>query len=176
MNNVAYLSLGSNIGERHRFLEEAVKLVDSHLNVKVVNVSSIYETDPVGYEEQDLFLNIVIKVVTSLNAFDLLALCQEVELELGRKRIIRWGPRTIDLDILLYNQDNIESEKLYIPHPRMEERLFVLIPLLEIAPNLSLPNRSISLKEYIELLHDKEGVRVWKQQKNGEDVFGLFEN
>ncbi|MEU2479566.1 2-amino-4-hydroxy-6-hydroxymethyldihydropteridine diphosphokinase, partial [Streptomyces sp. NPDC013130] len=78
--------------------------------------------------------------------------------------------------ILLFNHENIESEKLIIPHPRMEERAFVLIPLIEIAPFVKVPNKSTHLKESLELLHDKEGVRVWRHQKNGEDVFELFEN
>lgn len=84
------------------------------------------------------------------------------------------GPRTIDLDILLYNQENIVSEKLIIPHPRIEERAFVLVPLIEVAPDIKLPNKPILLKESLQLLRDREGVRVWKQRKNGEDVFGLF--
>ncbi|HWJ79308.1 MAG TPA: 2-amino-4-hydroxy-6-hydroxymethyldihydropteridine diphosphokinase [Niallia sp.] len=176
MKNEAYLSLGSNIGDRFKYLEDAVRLLHHCPDIQVKSVSSVYETDPVGFEEQDLFLNIVVKVTTNLSAFSLLEVCQNVEKELGRKRLIRWGPRTIDLDILLYNQENIESEKLIVPHPRMEERAFVLIPLMEIAPNLSLPNKSISLKDSVKLLGDKEGVRVWKQQKNGEDVFELFES
>ncbi|KLV22240.1 2-amino-4-hydroxy-6-hydroxymethyldihydropteridine diphosphokinase [Niallia circulans] len=172
--NKVYLSLGSNIGNRLEYIHEAVQMLHNQEEIKVVNISSVYETDPVGYEEQALFLNIVIQVETSLNPCSLLEQCQNIESELGRKRIIRWGPRTIDLDILLYNQENIVSEKLIIPHPRIEERAFVLVPLIEIAPDIKLPNKPILLKESLQLLRDREGVRVWKQRKNGEDVFGLF--
>ena len=174
--NKVYLSLGSNIGDRLEYIHEAVQMLHNQEEIKVVNISSVYETDPVGYEEQALFLNIVIQVETSLNPLSLLEQCQKIESELGRKRIIRWGPRTIDLDILLYNQENIVSEKLIIPHPRIEERAFVLVPLIEIAPDIRLPNKPILLKESLQLLRDREGVRVWKQQKNGEDVFALFES
>ncbi|WP_445492744.1 2-amino-4-hydroxy-6-hydroxymethyldihydropteridine diphosphokinase [Niallia sp. 03133] len=176
MKNIAYLSLGSNIGNRVEFLKEAVHMLAEHKKIKLVNVSSIYETDPVGFEEQDLFLNIVVQLYTSLDPYSLLEACQRIESELGRKRVIRWGPRTIDLDILLYNHENIESEKLNIPHPRIEERAFVVIPLLEVASTVQLPNKSIPLKESNKFLQDKEGVRIWRQRKNGEDVFGLFEN
>lgn len=175
MNNV-YLSLGSNIGNRLEYLREAVQMLHNHKQIKVVNISSVYETDPVGYEEQALFLNIVVQIETSLNPSSVLEKCQSIENELGRKRIIRWGPRTIDLDILLYNHENIVSDKLIIPHPRIEERAFVLVPLIEIAPDIKLPNKSMRLKESLKLLPDREGVRVWKQQKNGEDVFEPFES
>ncbi|MFT8320005.1 MAG: 2-amino-4-hydroxy-6-hydroxymethyldihydropteridine diphosphokinase [Bacillus sp. (in: firmicutes)] len=176
MNNTAYLSLGSNIGNRLEFLKDAVYLLAKHAKINVVNISSIYETDPVGLKEQELFLNIVLHIRTSLDPYSLLEACQHIENELGRKRIIRWGPRTIDLDILLYNQENIESEKLNIPHPRIEERAFVVIPLLEIAEAVLLPNKQAPLKDCTKFLRDKEGVRIWRQQKNGEDVFALFEN
>lgn len=174
--NEVYLSLGSNIGDRLEYIREAVQMLHNQEEINVVNTSSVYETDPVGYEEQALFLNIAIQIETSLNPLSLLEQCQKIESELGRKRIIRWGPRTIDLDILLYNQENIVSEKLIIPHPRIEERAFVLVPLIEIAPDIKLPNKPILLKESLQLLRDREGVRVWRQQKNGEDVFGLFES
>jgi 2-amino-4-hydroxy-6-hydroxymethyldihydropteridine diphosphokinase len=166
MDNTAYLALGSNIGDRFGYLGRAVELVHQHEKIKVVNTSSIYETDPVGYTDQDAFLNMVIKVETALDPFDLLDEINKIEAELGRKREIRWGPRTLDLDILLYNQENINSEKLTVPHPRMQERAFVMIPLLEIDSN-TLPGS--------DSIPDKEGVRIWKR-KNGEDVFALFES
>ncbi|MDW0114653.1 2-amino-4-hydroxy-6-hydroxymethyldihydropteridine diphosphokinase [Sporosarcina saromensis] len=134
--NVSYLSIGSNIGDRLHHLTEAVSTLHGHAEIHVVKVSSVYETKPVGYTDQADFLNIVVCLETTLDAHDLLAVCQEIENGLGRERIIRWGPRTVDLDILLYNNDNIESENLIVPHPRMRERAFVLVPLLEIAPTL----------------------------------------
>lgn len=175
MNHTAYLSLGSNMGNRMRNLEEALKKLENDYPIKVVNVSSIYETDPVGYEEQDLFLNMAVQVRTALSPYQLLEACLQTENELGRKRVIHWGPRTIDLDILLYNDENIKTEMLVVPHPRMHERSFVIIPLLEISPDILLPTLKQPLCEIADQLSDKEGVRVWKE-KNGEDVFALFEN
>lgn len=173
--NQAFLGLGTNMGDRYRNLLDAMNHLKTHPEIDVVQTSSIYETDPVGFTEQDPFLNMVIEVKTSLTPIDLLNVCLQVERSLGRKRIIRWGPRIIDLDILLYNQENIESEKLFVPHPRMHERAFVLIPLLEISPNEKLPRTNYPLKNYLDEIPDREGVRTWKL-KNGEDVFALFAN
>jgi 2-amino-4-hydroxy-6-hydroxymethyldihydropteridine diphosphokinase len=143
--------------------------------IKVVNVSSIYETDPVGYEDQDLFLNMVIQIETSLSPFELLDACMKTEKGLGRIRDVRWGPRTIDLDILLYNDENIITERLIVPHPRLHERSFVTIPLLEIYPSIMLPAINKPLREMAEKLPDRGGVRIWKR-RDGEDVFALFES
>lgn len=175
MEHTAFLSLGSNIGDRIVYLESAVSHLIKRYPISVVNVSSIYETDPVGYEEQDLFLNMVIQVKTELSPFELLDACMETEQELGRKREIRWGPRTIDLDILLYNDENILTERLIVPHPRLHERSFVVIPLLEISPNITLHGGKKPLRELANELPDRGGVRIWKQ-RNGEDVFALFAN
>ncbi|KAB2328822.1 2-amino-4-hydroxy-6-hydroxymethyldihydropteridine diphosphokinase [Cytobacillus depressus] len=175
MINKAYIGLGSNMGERAATLKEAIANIEAVPNIQVVNTSSIYETEPVGYEDQDRFLNMVIEVRTSLNPFELLNTCLEIEKGLGRKRDIRWGPRTIDLDILLYNQESIISEKLTVPHPRIQERAFVIIPLLDIKPDFKLPTMEVSLQDVLKRIPDREGVRIWKQ-KNGEDVFALFAN
>lgn len=175
MENFAYIALGSNMGDRFEYLKKALLLLESHDGIQVVNTSSIYETDPVGYTDQDQFLNMAVQVKTKLNPGELLAECLNIEEKLGRKREIRWGPRTLDLDILLYNHENIETEKLTIPHPRMSERAFVLLPLLEMDPNLTLSTMEKPLKSCLQSIPDKEGVRIWKQ-KNGEDVFALIEN
>jgi 2-amino-4-hydroxy-6-hydroxymethyldihydropteridine diphosphokinase len=175
MNNEAYIALGSNIGNRFEHLKQAIGELNSLPDVNVVNTSSIYETDPVGYEDQEQFLNMVIQVKTALNPFQLLDECHAIEKDLGRKRELRWGPRTIDLDILLYNQENIKTEKLLVPHPRMQERAFVIIPLLEIQSSIKLPAMEKPLQASLEDIPDREGVRIWKR-KNGEDVFALFEN
>lgn len=153
--NTAYLSLGSNIGDRLAMLTEAVRLLSEHPAIAVKAVSSIYETDPVGYTDQEAFLNLALEIGTTLPASELLDVCQSIEEQLERKRIIRWGPRTIDLDILLYNQDNMETERLTVPHPRMHERAFVLVPLLEIAPQL---------KSRYPVQPD--GVRLWKARRD----------
>nr|WP_295970476.1 2-amino-4-hydroxy-6-hydroxymethyldihydropteridine diphosphokinase [uncultured Bacillus sp.] len=175
MEQTAFLSLGSNIGHRSGYLESAINNLEQRYPVTVVNVSSIYETDPVGYEDQDLFLNMVIQVKTDLSPFELLDACMEIEKLLGRKREIRWGPRTIDLDILLYSDENIVSERLIVPHPRLHERSFVVIPLLEICPNITLTTSHKPLCELANELSDRGGVRIWRQ-RSGEDVFGLFAN
>jgi 2-amino-4-hydroxy-6-hydroxymethyldihydropteridine diphosphokinase len=129
----------------------------------------------VGYVDQNHFLNMVIKVKTNLSAFDLLTANQEIEDKFGRKREIRWGPRTLDLDILLFNHENIVTEQLIIPHPRMMERAFVLIPLVEIDEKVDITSKEIPLSSHINELEDREGVEIWKQ-KSGEDVLELFEN
>ncbi|MGG5254567.1 2-amino-4-hydroxy-6-hydroxymethyldihydropteridine diphosphokinase [Neobacillus sp. SM06] len=175
MENTAFVGLGSNIGDRYQYLVRAIQLLANHPEIFLVNYSSVYETDPVGYEDQDLFLNMVIEIKTSLSAEMLLEACLQIECQLGRKREIKWGPRTIDLDILLYNQENIETEKLIIPHPRMAERAFVMVPLIEIKPDLQFPGKEQFLHLDVDQLLDTEGVRIWKQ-KSGEDVFALIES
>ncbi|MGG0240924.1 2-amino-4-hydroxy-6-hydroxymethyldihydropteridine diphosphokinase [Bacillus rhizoplanae] len=171
MNNVVYIALGSNMDDRHTYLSQAIELLRKHPAIEVEDVSSVYETDPVGYTEQEQFLNLVIKVSTNLFPQELLMVTQKVENELGRKREIKWGPRTIDLDILLYNHENIEAENLVVPHPRMFERAFVVVPLMEINQEI---NRNIS-RSQVEEMKRREGVTVWKQ-RNGEDAFALFAN
>jgi 2-amino-4-hydroxy-6-hydroxymethyldihydropteridine diphosphokinase len=170
VENSAFIALGSNVGNRYDNITNAIKKLKSYPGIELVNYSSIYETDPVGYEDQDLFLNMVIEIRTALSAMELLELCLKTELDLGRKREVKWGPRTIDLDILLYNQENIETKKLIVPHPRMFERAFVMIPLLEINHDLGFWVIDKPLEESLRELRNKEGVRIWKQ-KNGEDVF-----
>ncbi len=163
--NKAFISIGSNIGEREIYLEEAVKALSDREDTKVESISSIYETAPVGYTDQADFLNIVIGIETTLTASDLLSVCQGIEQELGRKRVIRWGPRTVDLDILLYNEEKIETESLIVPHPRMAERAFVLIPLLEIAPDQVNPLNGQLYSE--EAAVQEEGVQIWCHASEG---------
>lgn len=136
MKQIAFIALGTNQGDCEQFLKTAIKMLDGNPHISLLDYSSIYETEPVGFTEQPKFLNMVIKIETSLTAFDLLEVTQKIEKDLGRKREIHWGPRTIDLDILLYNNENIMSEHLIVPHPRMFERAFVVIPLLEINKEL----------------------------------------
>ena len=164
----AFISIGSNIGERLLHLKDAVRALHSHNKVSVLSMSSVYETAPVGYTDQADFLNIVIEVRTTLDAISLLSVCQEIEQELGRVRTVRWGPRIVDLDILLYNNANIKAENLIIPHPRMHERAFVLLPLLEIAPEAVHP---VTHRFYSEeaTVHD-QGVLL-KQKVSGVQEF-----
>jgi 2-amino-4-hydroxy-6-hydroxymethyldihydropteridine diphosphokinase len=161
--NTAYIALGSNISPRFFYLEQAIEELKAGGEMLITSESAIYETKPVGYTEQDNFLNMVVEVQTSYTAKELLVKCLRIEEKLGRKREIRWGPRIIDLDILVYNQENIKSEQLMIPHPRMHERAFVLIPLCDINPNLMMPTLN---KRIIDILAkipatEKEGVIEW---------------
>lgn len=149
--NEVYLSLGSNLGDRKAQLQEAVRLLQSNPSISNMKMSSIYETAPVGYLNQDAFLNLVIRLKTSLSPLGLLDACQEIEQALHRERLVRWGPRTVDLDVLLYGQEQLATERLTIPHPRMYERAFVLVPLQELMPSLILPE-DLEMQE----------VHVWK--------------
>lgn len=173
----AYIALGSNISPRAQYLYQAIDRIEEHEGIHVLQRSSIYETVPVGYTEQSDFLNMVIHVKTNLSAQELLSYCQSIEQTLGRERLVKWGPRTIDLDILLYNQENIESEQLMVPHPRLQERAFVLVPLYEIDQELHVPHMQQSVKQLLSALADEEieGVKPWKP-KNGESESKHTEN
>lgn len=133
-----YLGLGSNLGDRLALMQSAIAFLKASELFEDVRVSSFYETDPIGYTDQPPFLNAVFCGKTDQTPQELLALCQAVETELDRVRVIRWGPRTIDADILLYDTIQVQEPDLEIPHPRMFERSFVLIPLIEIcSPEVS---------------------------------------
>ncbi|WP_113928206.1 2-amino-4-hydroxy-6-hydroxymethyldihydropteridine diphosphokinase [Bacillus sp. P14.5] len=175
MKKTVYLSLGSNVGDREQYLKKAIQQLNEHHEIEVAGVSSIYETDPVGYTDQGEFLNLVLEIRTSLSPHALLNQCLQVEKDLGREREFRWGPRIIDLDILLYNQENIETEELIVPHPRMHERAFVLMPLAELSQTIKHPKFNTSIMALLDEIPDKEGVRLWKQI-SGEDVYVHSEN
>lgn len=136
----AYLALGSNLGDRGANLAAALAALRdrSESRLKVVQVSSIYQTAPIGPVEQGDFYNLAAQIETVFSPAELLTYCLSVEAELGRVRRERWGPRVIDIDLLIYEEERIISETLSLPHPRMLERAFVLIPLAEIAPRLVL--------------------------------------
>lgn len=157
-----YLSLGTNIGEREQNLKKAVALLRQKKGIRIQAVSSIYETAPIGLVEQPSFLNICLYVTTDASPYEMLEICQSIENELGRVREIRWGPRIIDLDILLYNQETIVADHLIIPHPRMYERAFVLVPLMEIA-NKPYGEKLQHAERVLKALDlDKEGVTLWR--------------
>ncbi|PYZ91575.1 2-amino-4-hydroxy-6-hydroxymethyldihydropteridine diphosphokinase [Salipaludibacillus keqinensis] len=172
--HISYIALGSNQGARDQYLADAITKLDEEPAISILSLSSIYETAPVGVTDQPSFLNMVVKVNTTLTPIELLETTQRIEQEGGRERNEKWGPRTIDIDILLFNDENILLESLRIPHPRMLERGFVLIPLKEIDPHLRL-NDGRSIDEYIDQLTDKEGVRKWKNSF-GEEGSARFEN
>jgi len=135
----AYLGLGSNLGDRLGNLQRAVERLAATSGIEVVRSSRVYETDPVGGPPQPDYLNAVVEVATELPPERLLRACQDVERELGRDRTVRWGPRTIDVDVLTYGRDQIHREDLEVPHPRMPQRGFVLLPLLELEADPPLP-------------------------------------
>ncbi|TDM07240.1 2-amino-4-hydroxy-6-hydroxymethyldihydropteridine diphosphokinase [Macrococcus lamae] len=151
-----YLSLGSNIGDRQQQLERAIDLLSKTEGICVVRLSSIYETSPVGGVVQEDFYNMCIVVETTLSPLEVLAVCQSIESQLARVRKIHWGPRTIDLDILMIDDAVIDEPDLQVPHPFMLERSFVLIPLHEIAPDAVHP---LAQKTINELVYDDPEVR-----------------
>ncbi|MFZ5591247.1 MAG: 2-amino-4-hydroxy-6-hydroxymethyldihydropteridine diphosphokinase [Bacillota bacterium] len=131
-----YIALGSNQGDKIANIRQAVQLLNAHPAVQVHRVAPLYASAPVGYTEQDWFVNTVLEATTSLLPQELLAVTRQIEHRLGRVRTVRWGPRTIDLDILLYGSTHIDTPELQIPHPRMGERAFVMVPLADLAPRL----------------------------------------
>ena len=152
-----YLGLGSNLGDKAANLREALRLLYGARSaaIALLTVSSLYRTKPVGYVEQDWFLNAAVHIKTSLSPRELLTQLIEIECELGRVRTRRNGPRTIDLDILLWEDLVVNKDDLVIPHPRLHERLFVLEPLAEIAPDARHPVTGLTIAEYRNELSSK---------------------
>ena len=138
MATTAYLGLGSNLGDRLANLQRAVELLAAQRGLKVVRSSRVYVTDPVGGPPQPDYLNAVVEVDTALSPHELLDACMEIERHLGRVRDERWGPRIIDVDVLTYDEEEIDDPDLTLPHPRMHERGFVLLPLIELGADPAL--------------------------------------
>lgn len=160
MREAAYLALGSNLGDRLGYLRHALQRLKDTPGIRLCNLSSVYETDPVGFVEQATFLNMVAAIETSLSPHELLKATQRIELTLYRRRNIRWGPRTLDIDILLYGNLKLKEQQLTVPHPRMVERAFVLIPLCELVPNFVIPGTRETVQERMEHVEGKEGVQL----------------
>jgi len=140
MIDVAYIALGSNVGDRHAYLARARAALSTLSRTLIVGESSIEETAPLGPIAQGPYLNQMVAVETALSPHELLAELQAIEAREGRVRAERWGPRTLDLDLLLYGGETIDEPGLEVPHPRLAERAFVLEPLLELDPDLRLPD------------------------------------
>ncbi len=156
----AYLSLGSNVGDRAANLHCAIAALTER-GIRVVKQSSIYETEPLGFRDQDWFLNCAIEIESLLSPRELLEALLEIEQGMGRQRTRPMGPRIIDIDILLYGNEDIQSDELTIPHPRMTERKFVLVPLSEIAPNAVHPPTAKTVSRLLAMTGDCSTVRPW---------------
>jgi len=153
-----YIALGTNVGEREANLLQALRLLPES-GVHIRRVSSIYETEPVDYLDQEWFLNAVLEGETELDALDLLSALRVIEARMGSKKAFAKGPRKIDLDILLYGNETIDTPELQVPHPRMLERKFVLIPLAEIAPNLRHPSWKSGVAHLLAASADHSAVK-----------------
>ena len=155
----AYIGLGSNLGDRMTTLQTAVQRLESL--GRVAEVSSLYQTEPVGYLEQPPFLNAVVALETVLAPIDLLHALLGIERDLGRMRTFRNAPRTVDLDLLLVDNVILDTTELTLPHPRLHERAFVLVPLAEVAPEAVHPVSGQTVWELLGALPDRDGVEVY---------------
>jgi 2-amino-4-hydroxy-6-hydroxymethyldihydropteridine diphosphokinase len=153
-----YMSLGSNVGDREKNLRAAIDELP-HAGVAVTRVSSFYETEPVDLREQPWFLNCVVEAETHLDAAMLLRALREIEKKMGSRKLVAKGPRLIDMDILLYGAETIDTAELQVPHPRMLLRRFVLVPLAEIAPSLQHPSWVKTASELAAGTTDRSDVR-----------------
>jgi 2-amino-4-hydroxy-6-hydroxymethyldihydropteridine diphosphokinase len=160
MEKTVYLGLGSNLGDRAAHLEQAIAAL-AGAGVAVVRRSSFYATEPVGFAPQDWFLNCVVEAQTGFMPRQLLRATQQVEAGLGRRRMVRDGPRTVDIDILFYGSNVIRMPDLEVPHPRIAERRFVLVPLRELAPSLRHPTLGRRISELLAETPDRSQVRPW---------------
>jgi len=158
MTVTAYLGLGSNLGDRFLLLREAVQMIKNSAGIKISMVSHVYESEPVGVTHQPRFLNAVVEILTDLDEKELLKVCQKIENDLGRERKERWGPRNIDIDILIYDDLVSSTKELSIPHPFFHEREFVLRPMADIAPDLVHPVLDMSVSELLDGL-EESGVK-----------------
>ncbi len=140
-----YIGLGANIGNSRDTIAEALKRLNELPNLTVNTVAPLYRTAPIGYTEQNYFINTVAEVSTTLTPRQLLTALQQIENDLGRVRVMRWGPRTVDLDILLYGEQTILEPELQVPHPRMTQRAFVMVPLADLNPGLDIDGQKAQL-------------------------------
>ena len=156
----AYVGFGSNINDRFNYITQALHLLLEADSVSLIQISSLYETEPVGYEEQGWFLNGVVAVGTDLSVHQLLVLLKGIEQLVGRQHRARWGPREVDLDLLIYDQCRINTSNLIVPHPEMHRRSFVLVPFAEIAPDVLHPIFQQNIRTLLSNLNDERAVKL----------------
>jgi 2-amino-4-hydroxy-6-hydroxymethyldihydropteridine diphosphokinase len=164
----AYVGFGANVGDREEMIIQALVLLANSEHIKIGAVSSLYETEPVGYKHQAEFLNGVVEISTVTSPMELLNFLLIVEAKLGRTRRFRWGPRTIDLDILLFDGVVIDSEALTVPHPELANRRFVLEPLAELAPQARVPGSGKKVIELLKETSDTSNIRLYKKSADVE--------
>src|SRR5436190_10733691 len=157
--HVVYIGLGSNLGDRVAYLRDAVQRLSAIIRVE--RVSQLYVAAPLGYVRDDAYINAVLKGTTMMTPSELLEMLQSIELAMGRRPGVQFGPRPIDLDLLFYDLIQMETLKLTIPHPRMAQRAFVLKPLAEIAPNLMHPVLYYTISELLEDAEDADQVKLY---------------
>ncbi len=158
----AYLALGSNVGDRLGHLRQAVALLTSTQGITLQRVASLYETEPVGVRDQPWFLNTVVELSTDLSPHQLLGVAKQVERSVGRTPTFRWGPREVDVDLLLYDGERVADDQLTVPHPRMSERLFVLLPLRELYPDWK-GDEGTGIDQLIERLRGTAEIRPYPE-------------
>lgn len=158
---VAYLGLGSNLGNRLAFLRQARQALSEHSANELTASSAVYETAAQGGPpDSPDYLNAVLIIRTTLPPRQMLSLCQAIEEDFGRIRGVRWGPRTLDIDLLMYDDQVVDEDGLQIPHPRLPERLFVLVPLAEIAPRAIHPRQGVAITALLERCRDSSAVHL----------------
>lgn len=160
MEKHIFIQVGSNLGDRKANLEKARFLIERQAG-NIISSSSIYETEPWGLISQPHFLNQALQITSNQSPINLLHTLLEIEQTIGRKRLVRWGPRLIDIDLLFYGQEILDSEELQLPHPRIPERLFVLAPLQEIAPTFNHPLYKKSINCLLKESVDQTMVRLY---------------
>lgn len=157
MHKTVYLGLGSNMGAKITNIKNAVEAIGAIEGIRVIKTSSLYATEPWGKKDQAGFINAAVEIITLLPPEQLLERLQEIEIKMGRQPSEKWGPRIIDIDILLFGDEVLQSRKLTVPHPHMRNRLFVLIPLEEINSAIRFPDDGMDIKEVLTRVIDREG-------------------